>query len=248
MECGRRLRSQPDRARLARGKLAGTFFVDVGLDPDGGRVDQGEDRVARLDDRARFGMAGDKQRIKGREQPVMAEKGFLLPQGGRRIEALCPDHGHIRLGHRQIGAGHVRIALRFLGALDRGHIALRQPLQPLVRDLALRQHDPGPHQRRFGPGKIGLVRCHRGPGADNTRFLHGRVEDGQFLPLGHAVAGIGGKPGQGGAHLEADAAEYLRLYSAEPVDAKGHIMFGLNDRHRHWAFGEEQKAGSDSRC
>jgi hypothetical protein len=30
-------------------KLAGAFFVDIGLNPDVGGIDQGEDRIAGLD-------------------------------------------------------------------------------------------------------------------------------------------------------------------------------------------------------
>ena len=192
-------------------------------------------------------MARDDQCVIGRKQPVMGENGFLLPQCGSRVKALCPDHCHISLGHGQIGAGHILVALRFLGALDRRDITLYQPLLTAVRRFALGQNGTGAHHGCGGLGNIGLIGRHRCVRAGNARFLLGGVKDGQFLPLGHAVPGIGGQRGQGSAHLEADTAEYPRLDGAEPVDAKVHIMFGLNDHHRQRAFGEEQKAGSDSR-
>jgi len=234
-----RVRPQPDRARLAKGKLAGALLVDIGLNPDGGRVDQREDRIARLHHRTRLRVAGDDQRIIRRDQPVMGEKGFLLSQGRRRVQALRLDHCQIGFRSRQIGARHVLIALGFLGALGRSDVALHQPLLTTVRRLALGEHRAGAHDCGIGLGEIGLIGRHCRMGARHPRLLLGRVKDGQLLSPDHAVPGIGGKRGQGCTHLEADTAENPRLDGAKSVNAKGHIAFRLNDRHRQRPFGEE---------
>jgi hypothetical protein len=94
---------------------------------------------------------------------------------------LRPDHRQIGLGHRQIGARHVLVALRLLGALDRGDIALRQPLLPAVRRLALRQNCAGAHDCGIGLGEIGLIGRHRRAGARHARLLFGRMQGGEFL-------------------------------------------------------------------
>ena len=50
---------------------------------------------------------------------------------GKGHPCLSTDHRNIRFGNRKIGTGHVFVALRFLSALNRGHITLCQTSQPL---------------------------------------------------------------------------------------------------------------------
>lgn len=135
------------------------------------------------------------------------EKDLLLLQGRRRIRALSTDHRHIRLGDRKIGTGHIFVALRFLGALDRGHIAPRQSLLTLICRLALRQYAAGTRHRGLGAGEGGDIGRDSSAGAGGTRLLLGRIEGRQFLPPDYPVPDVAGQPGQGSPNLEPDPAE-----------------------------------------
>jgi hypothetical protein len=173
VEFGRRLRTQPYGARLAKRKLARAFLVDIGLDPDGCRIDQREDRVTCPGDGSRLGVAGHHDGVIGGRQPVLGQQRFLHLQACGGIGPLCPDHRHISFGDGQIGPRHVFVALRFLGLLHRGHILPRQILLAAVGGLALGQNRAGADHRSLGLGKGCRVRLDRRPGAGNAGLLHG---------------------------------------------------------------------------
>src|SRR5690606_2889146 len=159
-----------------------------------------------------------------------------------------PDYRHVRFGDRDIGAGYLFVTLCLLRALDRGNITLHQSLLATVRRFTPGQYRVGAHDRRRGLRKSSLVRRYCGASASDTRLLLCGVKDSEFLPFRHTVPRVGRKRGEGGADLEADAAEDPRFDGAEPVYAKDHTTFGLNDRDCERAFGEEQGTSPDSHC
>lgn len=94
-----RMRTQPDRADLPERELPGAFLVDIGLDPDRLRVDQAEDRVARLDHGAGLGLACDDQCVIGRAEHVLFQECAGRLQAGPGFLRLRAQHREICLGH-----------------------------------------------------------------------------------------------------------------------------------------------------
>jgi hypothetical protein len=113
-------------------------------------------------------------------------------QGGRCIHALSADHRDIGLGNRQIGTGHILVALRLLGALDRGDILLRQ--LPAGRRFAASRCARTALARTTAASALARLAAHWPPPrrwARATRASCSRLDaGGQFLPLCHPVARI----------------------------------------------------------
>ena len=244
MELPRRLGPQADRSRLAKGKLTGALFVDIGLNPDGFGGDQGKDRIAGPDDGAGFGMAGDDGRVIGRLQPVMRQKRFLHYQRGSGVFALRLYDRQIGMGDGKVGAGDVFVTLRLFRPLGGGDILPGQRLLPVIRRHALCQNRLRPVQRRRGLGQARGAGGNGGTGAQYARFLFALMQDGKLLPLAHGIARVNVQRFKRRADLEAHARQDARLDRAKAVDAQRHIGFGADNAYLKRPFGQKQRPGT----
>ena len=140
---------------------AGARLIDIGQCPYRAGLDQREDRITRFDDRSKFLVSLDHQRVEGGDQRVLIENGLLVVVLRSGIGQQCLCHLDVAFGHQHVGLRHLLIALRFLSHLRRRHTTFDQLLLAQIGREPLREDGP-----RLGDVRFCLL--DRGLGAENS--------------------------------------------------------------------------------
>ncbi len=220
---------------IRSGRLSGPYspgprLVDIGKHPTGCRIDQRENRVARIDHRAKLPATVDHDRVERGVQNVLGETCLLRQQKSSGLLKVGTRDIRGALGLHESSLGHFACRSRLICGFLRRHRPSEQLLAALADLLFLPEVGGGAFNCRVSLANGGFHLNDRRPSLQDFGFLFTIVQPSEDNPFRNTISMVCVELNDGSRRLEASKPTFATTLASvvpSPKISMGMLLAGL---------------------